>query len=318
MQITNNTAYDIIKGIKITAQTIEDAMEQQSVTSVTQVAGLASGLMNQVVGQFSTAFGVTLDEAMIASSVVMLPATLTLTIGKTQYMRTTVSPLGGGPVVFTSSAPTVASVHASTGLVTGILAGEATITATVDGATDTCVVTVPANEVTLLPATLNVAALSTPQYVKATVTPLDAGAITYTSSAPTIASVNATTGLLTPLLAGETTITATCGGSTDTCVVTVTAALVAVTGLTVNFGTVELTGSMTDTTIVATVAPAGATNKGLIVTSADATAINTVSVNEGTGVVTAHSLNVTKEGWVSITTEDGGFTQLVKYNITAS
>jgi hypothetical protein len=126
----------------------------------------------------------------------------------------------------------------STGLVTGVTTGTATITATTEegGFTDTCVVTVnpanvPVSGVTLTPKTLALDVNTTPSgQLTATVAPADATnpAVTYVSSNEAVATVN-TTGLVTAVAAGTATITVTTtdGGFTDTCLVTVTAPVLA-------------------------------------------------------------------------------------------
>jgi hypothetical protein len=48
-----------------------------------------------------------------------------------------------GPITWTSSDPTKATVNASTGLVTGVATGSVTITATGNGFTDTVTITIP-------------------------------------------------------------------------------------------------------------------------------------------------------------------------------
>ena len=81
------------------------------------------------------------------------------------------------------------------------------------------------DRVNLTPATLTIAALATSQLTKQ-VLPSDATVqtVTYASSNPAKATVNST-GLVTGVAAGTTTITVTTtsGAKTDTCVVTVTA-----------------------------------------------------------------------------------------------
>ena len=86
-----------------------------------------------------------------AASVDVTPATATIDEAATQQLTAIVTDSVGkvligydGSVRWTSSDETIATVNSS-GLVTGVLAGEATITATdVHSHTDTCVVTVEA------------------------------------------------------------------------------------------------------------------------------------------------------------------------------
>ena len=141
-----------------------------------------------------------------------------------------------------SSNAAIATVDAN-GKVTGVKAGEATITVTTEdgGKTATCKVTVSNKEVKVTGVTLNKTALTleagSSETLKATVAPADATnqKVTWKSSDAAIATVDAA-GKVTGVKAGEATITVTTedGGKTATCKVTVKAAAVAVTGVTLN------------------------------------------------------------------------------------
>lgn len=81
-----------------------------------------------------------LDVATV--SIDVTPATSARTVGQTQQLAVARTPsTATGTVTYVSSAPGVATVSA-TGLITAVAAGTATVTATLDGKTDTCVVTV--------------------------------------------------------------------------------------------------------------------------------------------------------------------------------
>lgn len=86
-------------------------------------------------------------NATHVESISMTPATASIAVGATQQMAIAFTPADADNknVAYTSSAPAVATVNAS-GLVTGVSAGSATITATTeDGAkTDTSDITVTA------------------------------------------------------------------------------------------------------------------------------------------------------------------------------
>ncbi len=126
--------------------------------------------------------------------------------------------------------------------------------------------------------------------------------VTWTSSDETVATV--TDGLVTALKEGTATITVTTedGSKTATCAVTVTAATVPVTGVTLSQTQASLYYNRTPNTLTltATVAPDNATNKAVTWTSSNpsvATVENGVvtAVAPGTAVITA-------------TAADGGFT----------
>ena len=142
------------------------------------------------------------------------------------------------------------------GKVTGVKAGEATITVTTDdgGKTATCKVTVSNKEVNVTGVTLNKATLTliegASETLTATVAPADATnqKVTWKSSNAAVATVDAA-GKVTAVKAGEATITVTTedGGKTATCKVTVNAATVAVTGVTLNKATLSLIAGASET-----------------------------------------------------------------------
>ena len=129
--------------------------------------------------------------------------------------------------------------------------------------------------------------------------------VTWKSDKPEIATVDAN-GKVTAVKVGEATITVTTedGGKTATCKVTVEAATIAVTGVTLNKTelTLEVDGSET---LTATVAPDDATNKE-VTWSSDKPEIVTV---DATGKVTGVAIG---EATITVTTEDGGKTATCK------
>ena len=155
--------------------------------------------------------------------------------------------------------------------------------------------------------TLNIGASET---LTATVAPADAAnkKVTWMSGNEAVATVDAN-GKVTGVKAGEATITVTTeeGGKTATCKVTVEAATIAVTGVTLNKTelTLEVDGSET---LTATVAPDDATNKE-VTWSSDKPEIATVdAVGKVTGVATGVAT-------ITVTTEDGGKTATCKVNV---
>ena len=138
--------------------------------------------------------------------------------------------------------------------------------------------------------------------LEATVAPVDATnkAVTWKSSNPAVATVEG--GTVTAVANGTATITVTTvdGGKTDTCAVTVNIppAVVNVTGVTLNTTEVELNAVGETATLVATVAPADATNKAVTWKSSNP-AVATVE----NGVVTAKANGTAT---ITVTTVDGG------------
>ena len=135
--------------------------------------------------------------------------------------------------------------------------------------------------------------------------------VTWKSDKPEIATVDAS-GKITGVKEGEATITVTTedGGKTATCKVTVEAATIAVTGVTLNKTelTLEVDGSET---LTATVAPDDATNKE-VTWSSDKPEIVTV---DATGKVTGVAIG---EATITVTTEDGGKTATCKVSVLPS
>lgn len=79
------------------------------------------------------------------TGIAVYPSTLSIVVGESVSLQAFLYPSGMvDTVTWSSSATGKASVNASTGVVTGVDAGSATITATCNGKTDTCAVTVSA------------------------------------------------------------------------------------------------------------------------------------------------------------------------------
>ena len=220
-------------------------------------------------------------------------------------------------VTWSSDNETVAIVNGS-GTVTAKVQGEANITVTTtDGSkTATCKVTV--EKKIILPTTISMAASlgfvdgGDPQTLTATVLPADADdkTIVWSSSDETVATV--VDGVVTPQGVGNCVITAKCVANenvTAECAVTVTASTVAVTGVSLDQSTLEITEGE-HASLKATVTPPDATNQNLI-WSSDAEAIATVE----NGVV-----NAVKAGSAVITvkTEDGDFTASCTVTVNAA
>jgi len=171
------------------------------------------------------------------NTVTVTPPTATLVLGVTPSQQLTAvlkdvanNVLSGRLVTWTSSAPTVATVDEN-GLVTAVGAGgPATITATSEEKTGSSAIAVtiaPVNTVTVTPPTATLVLGVTPtQQLTAVLkdvanTTLSGRVVTWTSSAPALATVDAN-GLVTAVSAGgPVTITATSEGKGGTSSVTV-------------------------------------------------------------------------------------------------
>ena len=194
------------------------------------------------------------------TSVTLNKTTLTLDKGKSETLTATVLPEDATDktTAWSSSNPSIANVD-QTGKVTAKLGGNATITAKAGDKTATCAVTVIAyvESITLNKAALTLAKGASETLV-ATVKPDDATdkTVTWTSSNSSVVGVNQS-GMVSALKGGEATITATVGGLSATCKVTVTAA---VTSVSLNKTTLTLDKGKSET-LIATVGPEDATDK---------------------------------------------------------
>src|SRR5437773_150818 len=167
-------------------------------------------------------------------AVTVNPASASLTVSATAQLTATPkdsngTALSGRAVTWASNNPAVATVSPS-GLVTGAAAGSATITATSEGKSGSAtitVTTVPVASVTVSPAAASVSVAATMQF-RATLRDasgnvLTGRSVTWASSTPTVAPASGS-GLVTGLVVGTTTITATSGGQSGSSAVTVTLA----------------------------------------------------------------------------------------------
>ena len=248
-------------------------------------------------------------------------STLSMKKGETAALTVTITPENATDksVDWTSSDTKIATVD-STGKVTAVSAGTASITCTAQDGSDkkaTCEVTVTdpippkpsvvkVTKITLNKTTASVGKGKTMQ-LTATVTPTNATnkAVTWKSSNTKIATVSST-GKVTAKAAGTVTITCTAkdgSGKKATCKVTVIESkppvkpTVKVTKVTLNKKTATLSPKET-LTLKATVTPTNATNKGVIWKSSN-TKIATVS---STGRVTAKSAGTVT---ITCTAKDG-------------
>ena len=220
-------------------------------------------------------------------------------------------------VTWTSSDPKVLYV-APGGKVTAVGSGSATVTATVGGTSDAVTITVTAAEEpkdTVTSITLNKYSLTLyvgemGEQLAATILPEGSTAsVVWQSSNPNVATVTEK-GLVQAVTPGTSVITATAGGRHVSCIVSVLAARVRVTG--VSFGETKHEIPMGGTAkLTATIAPADATVKTLVWTSDDP---GIASVSR-TGIVTSVSVGTTK---IHATSVDGNHSAEVTVTVTAA
>ncbi|NRF91013.1 Ig-like domain-containing protein [Paenibacillus frigoriresistens] len=262
--------------------------------------------LKQIVGVQVPVTGVTLNKS-----------TLSLTVGSSETLTSTVAPdtATNKAVTWSTSDSDIATV--ADGVVTAMKAGTATITVkTADGSYEaSAVVTVTAANVPVTGVTLNKSTLSLTlgksETLTSTVTPDTATnkAVTWRTSDSKVATV--VDGVVTAVKAGMATITVkTVDGNYEaSAVVTVTKAKVPVTGVTLNKSTLSLTVGKSET-LTSTVAPDTATNKAVKWSTSDSKVATVVD-----GVVTA-----VKAGKATITvkTTDGNFEASTVVNVTAA
>lgn len=254
------------------------------------------------------------DDAVTApvintNTVSVTPRVSSLRVGQTQQLAATLvdktgATVSAGAVTWTSAEPTIATVSAS-GLVTMLTTGSTAIQATVGGVTGIASLQgVPAvASVSVVPFSRNLRvgeslplAFST---LDASGNALIARAVTFTSSAPTVATVSAN-GVVTGIAAGNTTITATSEGRSGTYNLTVELVLPVNT---VTVGPVNATVAVGGTQqLTATLRDANNTIvSGRPVTwSTSAASVGTVSATGLVSVLTAGSviISATSEGKV--------------------
>ena len=256
---------------RLTARALNDAgapvataitwtSETPAVVSVSpdgEVTALASGA-----GSVRAAAGsVTATAAVVVSAVpvarvAVAPATSSITVGATQQLTASATDVAGatitGRVVAWSSRDPGVAVVSSTGQVTGIAPGSATIVAAIDGQSATATVTVRAVPVAAVRVTPDNTSVGVGGTVRLGAVVTDAAGNTLAGRAVSFASNNsgvarvADDGTVTGVSAGTATITATSEGVNGTATVRVTAtppATVAVASVRVTPGAASVPAS---------------------------------------------------------------------------
>ncbi|MFN8668162.1 MAG: Ig-like domain-containing protein [Gemmatimonadaceae bacterium] len=284
-----------------------------------RIVAVTAAIFASACGGGSESAGPTPPPAASVASVTVTPDAAQLLPAQTSQLTATArdasgNALAGRTIDWSSSASGVASVSTS-GLVTAVTAGSATITATSEGKSGSAVITVlaPVASVSLDVTTATLAPAGTLQL---TATPREAGggalagrAVAWSSSAPGVATVS-TTGLVTAVTVGTTTITATSEGKSAAATVTVAPPVATVT---LDHATATLVPNETMQLTAITKDASGATLAGRAVTwTSSVASVATVSsnglmtgVSKGTTTVTATS--ETKSASAVITVNEGGY-----------
>src|SRR3989454_1012509 len=253
----------------------------------------------------------------LLAQVVETPSTTSVSVGRTAqfsaYGKTKNGDSIAVSVTWSSTNPVVAAVSSS-GLMTGMAGGSATITATSQNKSGTATATVtnlPVASVTVSPTAASFAMGATTQL---TATPKDSNgtalsgrAVTWATSNPAVAMVSAS-GLVTGAAAGATTITATSEGQSGTSAMTVTN--VPVASVTVSPASGSVTVGATVQLAAVTKDAAGNVLTGRTGTwSSSNTSVATVSgtglvtgLTAGTATITATSEGVAGTAAITVTT----------------
>lgn len=252
-------------GVLLTNRTINwnsSNVQVATVSSTGVISALAPG--NAVIsavseGRVGTAQLVVL--ARLASTVTLTPSSPTMIIGtKLQLTAQITDPVGnilsGRPITYVSANTNIATVT-SAGLVTAVAPGTARITATSEGKVGTANITVnplPVSKVAVSPLTATLFVDETSQLTTvitaADGTVLTGRAVTWTSGAPTVASVSST-GRVTAIAPGVALILAAVDGVAGFSTITVQRPAIATVVLTGNNsiavnGTSQLTATPRD------------------------------------------------------------------------
>ena len=182
-------------------------------------------------GADSKAPTVTAPSAPVLTTVTVSLAASTVQVGQTTSASAAGLDQNGaaiaiGAVTWSSGSPSIATVS-TTGVVSGMAAGQVSITATVSGRTGQAsltVIPVPVATVSVTPAAVSLVIGATQQLAAATLdgsgNALAGRVVTWSTSDSTKARVS-TTGLVTAIAAGSSTVTATSEAKSGTSVVTV-------------------------------------------------------------------------------------------------
>ena len=245
------------------------------------------------------------------------PSRVEIIEGGSAVLSASVSPEAASDraVAWSSSDRSVATVDKA-GTVHGLRPGTATVTATAEGKSGTCAVTVKAKAVNVTEVTLDRTELTLTEGETETLTArvkpdnADNRKVTWSSDKTEVATVGGD-GRVTAVKAGVAVVTVTTedGGKTATCKVTVKAKAVNVTEVTLDKTELTLTEGEAET-LTATVKPDNADNKK-VTWSSDKTDVATVG---GDGRVTAVKAG---EAVVTVTTEDGGKTATCRVTVKA-
>ena len=287
---------NVLNGRSVTWSSSTPAVASISASGVLTGVSLGSTTITALSGGVSGTTTATVSAVPVAS-VSVSPSSASVFVGGTfQFLATAEDAQGnvltGRTVLWSTSAPNVATVNA-VGLVTGVSAGSAAVTATVGGLTAAASITVsvvPVASVTVAPNPASVeeklTLQLTPTLKDASGNVLTGRSLTWSSDNVAVATVSPT-GLITGVAPGSATVTVNVSGtSVSTSVpVTVTAAPVASVGVQPSTASVQVgaTTTFSATLLDAGGQPLSTSGRTLTWSSSDP---SKATVNSSTGVAT--------------------------------
>ncbi|MDR2962142.1 MAG: Ig-like domain-containing protein [Bacteroidales bacterium] len=261
---------------------------------------------NEMIYQISIAEVDSVVFDIPVSNITFNKPALSLEIGDSETLIATIDPsFASNKIITWSSSNTDVATVSNNGNITGISVGYATITATVGGVSQTCVVTVgvPVTEILISPTTLTLEVGKTYR-LTATVLPDNATNKTVQWASPNYlnARVNSS-GVITAMSPGSVPIVAIVGDVRAYCSLTVV--FVPVTDVTLSASTLSLEVGSTSI-LSAAVVPSNATDKALT-WSSNNTGVATVSstgkvtaIAAGGATITVKAGNISKTCWVTV------------------
>lgn len=227
---------NILSGQTIAWTSSSLALATVSVTGLVTMVGAGTVTITATVSSISdTSTGDIAPAIVPVSTVTVSPSSFTLYPGSTQALTITLKDtlgnvLTGRTITYSSSNNSIATVSSS-GVVTGVAVGNATITATSEGKNGTAalaVIQTPVASITVAPSSFSINTGASQQLVATprdgSGNPLTGRTISWGSSDVTKASVSSS-GLVTAISSGSVTITATCETKAATSVGTLTNAV---------------------------------------------------------------------------------------------
>ena len=284
-------------GNVLSERTVTWSTSNASVVTVNTTTGLATAIAAGSATITATSEGMTGNATVTVlapvATVTVAPSPMSLFTGATQQSTAALKDVGnttltGRTITWATSDAAVVTVNSTTGLATAIAAGSATITATSEGMTGSATVTVlnPVATVTVSPSVASIFTGATQQF---TATLRDAGGNLLTGRSISWSTVNgsvatvSTSGVVTAIAQGATSMTAISEGKSGAATITVLP--VPVASVVVTPGAASIVAG---TTVALTATPKDASGNALsgrtVAWTSSSSAIAAVSQS---GVVTA-------------------------------